>query len=161
MALDEGLREQTFHVQHSTDARNGVFSHSKGGVWLVIEDIENEVFAAVKAAVKAGYPAAYVSGEPVKVPPSFPAVSLIEMDNSVYERAQTLSSIENMVTLMYEFNAFSNIKSGKKSECKAIVALIDTAMQSFGFRRIMLNPIQNLEDATIYRMVGRYQKLHS
>ena len=124
-------------------------------------DIEDAVFRAVRQAVTAVYSTAYVSGEYVKAPPSFPAVSIVEMDNAVYEGAQTLSSIENMARLVYEVNFFSNQKNGKKSECKAIAALVDAKMESMGFRRTMLNPIQNMEDATIYRMVGRYQKLHS
>ena len=46
--------------------------------------------------------------------------------------------------------------SGKKTECKAIIALIDSKMEALGFTRTLMNPVPNEEDATVYRMVARY-----
>jgi hypothetical protein len=57
---------------------------------------------------------------------------------------------------MYEVNVYSNKTKGKKSECKAIAALIDNELATLGFSRTMLQPIPNMDDATIYRMTGRY-----
>ena len=119
-------------------------------------NVENEIFSIVAKAVRNDYPGIYMSGEYVKSPPSFPAVSLVEMDNSSYSRTQTSSSVENHAELMYEVDIYSNKKSGKKSECKAIAELIDNEMAALGFSRIMLQPIPNIDDATIYRMTGRY-----
>jgi hypothetical protein len=58
-------------------------------------------------------------------------------------------------------NVYSNKKSGKKSECKAIASLIDDEMAALGFSRSMLQPIPNMDDATIYRMTGRYRAVVS
>ena len=124
-------------------------------------DIENEVFSAVSSEVRAKYPNIYMSGEYVKSPPSFPATSLIEMDNSAYTSTQTSSDNENHATLMYEVNTYSNKTKGKKSECKAIMQLIDNEMTRLGFTRIMLQPIPNMDDATIYRMTARYRAVVS
>ena len=63
--------------------------------------------------------------------------------------------VENHAGLMYEVNVYSN-KTGKKSECKSIFKMIDEEFASMGFTRILKEPIPNIEDATIYRMVGRY-----
>lgn len=120
-------------------------------------NVENEIFDRVAKAVRKVYPDFHMTGEYVKSPANFPCGSLVEMDNSVYTRTQTSSSVENHAELMYEVNVYSNKKSGKKSECKAIIALIDDEMAALGFSRIMLQPIPNLDDATIYRMVGRYR----
>ena len=49
----------------------------------------------------------------------------------------------------------------KKAECKEIAAFIDSKMSALGFTRIMLTPIPNMDDATIYRMTGRYKALIS
>ena len=49
-------------------------------------DIENEVFTRAATPVWEKYPNAFVSGEYVKTPPSFPAVSIVEMDNLPYEQ---------------------------------------------------------------------------
>jgi hypothetical protein len=58
---------------------------------------------------------------------------------------------------MYEVNVYSNKVTGKKSECKAIIALIDREMLALGFVRSTLTPVPNMNDSTIYRMVARYR----
>lgn len=119
-------------------------------------DVENEIFNAIATVVRNDYPSAFVSGEYVRTPSKFPFVSLIEMSNIAYDRTQSSGGLENHASLMYEVNIYSNKTSGKKSECKAIAALIDNEMATLGFSRTMLQPIPNMDDATIYRMTGRY-----
>lgn len=119
-------------------------------------DVENEVFSAVAGAVRAAYPKAYVAGEYVKSPSAFPAVVLTESDNTMYARTADTGSGENHVSVLYEVNIYSNKKTGKKTECKAVAAIVDAEMQRMGFVRSMLQAIPNLDDATIYRMTGRY-----
>ena len=124
-------------------------------------DMENENFNAAKTAVQVEYPDIYMVGEYVKTPPRFPCVSLVEMDNQGYQRTEDSGSSENHAQVMYEVNIYSNKTVGKKAECKAIAALIDEQMLALGFARTMLQPIPNLDDATIYRMVGRYSAVIS
>ena len=124
-------------------------------------NIETEIFSLVSQKVRAEYPDIFMTGEYVKSPSSFPAVSLVEMDNSVYTSTQTSTESENHASLMYELDVYSNKTKGKKSECKAIAALIDKEMAEFGFTRIMLQPIPNMDDATIYRIKGRYKAVVS
>ena len=120
-------------------------------------DIENAVFNAVVTKVREQYPDIYMVGEYVKSPSSFPAVSLVEMDNAVRTDTIDSGSNENHVTVMYEADVYSNKTTGKKSECKAIIALIDKEMLALGFTRVSLMPVPNMNDSTIYRMVGRYR----
>ena len=124
-------------------------------------NVESEIFNIVAKAVRNAYPDVYISGEYVKSPPKFPAVSLIEMGNSTYTKTQTSDSVENHAELMYEVNIYSNKKSGKKSECKAIASLIDNELAALNFSRTMLQPIPNMDDATIYRITGRYKAVVS
>ena len=124
-------------------------------------DIENEVFNHVSATLREKYTGIYVVGEYVKTPPKFPCVSLVEMDNQTYQRTEDSGSSENHVSVMYEVNVYSNKTNGKKSECRKIAAIIDEQMLVLGFARTMLQPIPNLDDATIYRMVGRYSAIIS
>ena len=124
-------------------------------------DMENEIFNAAKKAVIVECPDIYMVGEYVKTPPRFPCVSLVEMDNQSYQRTEDSGSSENHAQVMYEVNIYSNKTTGKKAECKAIAALIDEQMLALGFARTMLQPIPNLDDATIYRMVGRYSAVIS
>ena len=124
-------------------------------------NIENEIFNDVSTRVRTSVPDIYMSGEYVKSPPAFPAVSLVEMDNAQHTSTQTSSEMENHADVMYEVNVYSNKKVGKKSECKKIIALIDEEMTAIGFTRTMLQPIPNMDDATIYRMVARYKAIVS
>ena len=119
-------------------------------------DVESAIFNKVAEAVRAVNPSVFISGEYVRTPSKFPFVSLIEMSNTVYDRTQSSGSVENHASVMYEVNVYSNKKSGKKSECKAIATLIDNELAALGFSRTMLQPIPNMDDATIYRMTGRY-----
>ena len=120
-------------------------------------EIESEVFDSIATAVRSGYPDACVVGEYVKSPSQFPCVSIVEIDNTAYDRTQSSGSLENHADVTYEVNIYSNKTSGKKSECKAIASLIDNEFATLGFSRTMLQPIPNVDDATIYRMTGRYR----
>ena len=120
-------------------------------------DIENDVFNRVVKRVREVYPDIFMTGEYVKSPPSFPAASLVEMDNSTRVDTIDSGSYENHANVMYEVNVYSNKTTGKKSECRAIVALIDEEMLTMGFSRSTLTPVPNEDDSTIYRMVGRYR----
>lgn len=120
-------------------------------------DIESTVFNAVASLLREQYSGIFVSGEAVDVPNAFPAVSLVEKSNSVYEKMQTADHRENYATLMYEADIYSNLASGKKQQAKEIAAKVDTAMESFGFIRTFGQPIENLADTSIYRYKLRYK----
>lgn len=120
-------------------------------------DIENQMFDRVAKRVREQFPNIFMVGEYVKSPPSFPAASLMEMDNAVLESTVDSGSNENHANVMYEANVYSNKATGKKSECKAIIALIDEEMAAMGFVRVTLTPVPNEYDSTIYRMVARYR----
>lgn len=124
-------------------------------------DCENEIFNNVATKTRAEYPNIYMIGEYVKSPSSFPCASLVEMDSSAYRNTQSSSEMENHAEVMYELNVYSNKAKGKKAECKDIAAFIDKELSAIGFTRTMLTPIPNMDDATIYRMTGRYKALIS
>ena len=128
-------------------------------------DMEDEIFGEVSEKVYEKFaekcPDLFVTGEYVKSPPSFPCVSLVEVDNAVFRNSQTTEGRENHAAVMYELNVYSNKSSGKKAECKEIVAFIDELLMGLNFTRTMLEPVPNQEDATIYRMLGRYRAVIS
>jgi len=119
-------------------------------------DIENEVFTRIATRLRNEFNPISVYGEYVKSPASFPAVCIEEKANSVYQRTQDSANVENHALVMYEVNVYSNKKTGKKSQCKEIFKIIDNEFQKLGFTRTLKESIPNLENATIYRMIGRY-----
>ena len=120
-------------------------------------DIENAVFNTVAMRVREVFPDIFIAGEYVKSPPFFPAVSLVESDNSTRVETIDSGSNENHANVMYEVNVYSNKTVGKKTECREILGLIDEEMLALGFSRSTLTPVPNENDSTIYRMVGRYR----
>lgn len=128
-------------------------------------DMETEIFDEVSEKVYAKFseqcPDLFMTSEYVKSPTSFPCVSLVEVDNAVFRNSQTTEGHENHVAVMYELNVYSNKKDGKKAECKEIVAFIDELLMGLNFTRTMLEPVPNQDEATIYRMLGRYRAVIS
>lgn len=116
---------------------------------------EPSVFNEVATVLRATYSGIFVGGETSNAPARFPATTLIEEDNAVYEKAST-TNIENAVKVLYALTVFSNKTSGAKQECQKIIATADSVMASLGFTRYSSGPITNLPDDKIYRMVARY-----
>lgn len=119
-------------------------------------DVENLIFTKVATSLRTEFTGIFVSGENVAAPSTFPAATIVEMDNSVYEQSIDSSATENHVTVMYQAEAYSNKTSGRKAEAKKILANIDTTMETLGFVRITKSPMNNT-DSSIYRMVARYR----
>lgn len=120
-------------------------------------DLEAMLFSEVSSEVRERYPQLFMTGEYVKSPPSFPCVSLVEVDNATYRKTQTTDNRESYVALTYELNVYSNKTKGKKAECKEIIGFIDELLMRRNFTRIMLEPVPNQDGATIYRMLARYR----
>lgn len=121
-------------------------------------DIENEVYDTVAKALKTAFTGIFVTGELIAAPPTFPAAALAEMDDSVYERTMDSSGTENHARKMFQAESYSNLSSGAKAQCKAIMSVTDTQMATLGFVRVGCGPVALPNaDATKYRMVARYR----
>lgn len=118
-------------------------------------DFEKEIYTHVAKRVQAVHGDVEFSGIDERLPSKFPFVSLVEADNATRTDTIDSGSFENHVNVMYEVNVYSNKSSGRKAECKAILATIDDTFIRMGFARTMRNPA-SMDDATIYRMVERY-----
>ena len=119
-------------------------------------DAEFAIYNAVSTELKLIYPDVFTTGDVPFAPARFPAVSIVEISNGVVMRART-SNIENAVSVAYEVNVYSNKVGYSKIEAKEILSVVDASFQNLGFTRVFCNPIQNLEDRNIYRIVARYE----
>lgn len=117
---------------------------------------EDMLFTKIATALRAEYSGIYVVGEFVNAPSKFPAVYIVEMDNTVNRAGRDSGCIENFADVMYQVDIFSNKNKGKKAECKSIAAFIDGMFARMGFTRSFLNPVPNMDDGTIYRLTGRW-----
>ena len=119
-------------------------------------DVESQIYTPIAVALRETFPGIDVSVEYVKAPSAFPHVSIVEQDNYPTLEHLSTSDKEQFATLMYEVNVYTNTVGYKKSEAKDIMEAVDGEFSKLGFARTMCNPISNLSDATIYRMVARY-----
>jgi phenylalanyl-tRNA synthetase alpha subunit len=122
-------------------------------------DIENYIINSLSTGLQS-VQGVFVKSEYVKNITQFPCVLISEKTNNVYQKTSD-ETIENHAKLMYQIDIFSNLETGKKTQCKQIASMVDDIMSNMGFTRIMLEPIENIEDATIYRMVARYEAISS
>lgn len=92
----------------------------------------------------------------VKAPATLPHVSVIETDNYT-DNGSMDSDGEVLGVLTYEVNVYSALETGRKHEARRIMKVVDKAMTRMNFRRIAMQPVDNLMDATVYRIFARYQ----
>jgi hypothetical protein len=122
-------------------------------------DIENAVLTLVKNALLADYPTITVDSVTSFSPSKFPCVYIEESDNYSYTLARDTASNDKYSVVVYEVNAYSNKTSGKKAECKAIMAIVDNVMNGLGFTRTAKTPIN--ADPARYRLFARYRAVVS
>ena len=120
-------------------------------------DLETDIFDYVAKRIRAAHTGAYVIGEYVETPAKFPAVTLVEADNRILTRMRTSDDIENGVSVMWDMNVYSNKTAGKKAEAKAIANTADSVFAEIGFTRTFREQVPNINNATIYRIVCRYE----
>lgn len=122
-------------------------------------DREFEIYNEIYTIMHEQFPELDMSSLYERVPSAFPHASIVEIDNSVY--APTHDCKERHAAVTYEVNVYSNKTQGKKAEAKKIMAALDECFGKLNFTRMMCEPIPNLDDSTIYRMVARYNAVYS
>lgn len=120
-------------------------------------DVESIIFTKIARKLRSKFKGITVSDDDVNAPAKFPYVSVVEKDN--YSSADKMDSSirEKFATVMYEVNVYSNKSGLKKSEARAIMGEIDRMFIGMNFSRLVMNPVKNVENPTIYRLVSRYR----
>lgn len=124
-------------------------------------DFENYYVNAVAEAVRVKYPDAEIVSTFIPRPSAFPHVFIRETDNAADAASFTLDGHEANARLSYTIDIHSNSETDKKRICREILAIVDSVMAKHYFRRIFANPFPNENDAAIYRITARYQKIQS
>ncbi|MDR3270157.1 MAG: hypothetical protein LBT32_01395 [Peptococcaceae bacterium] len=121
---------------------------------------QNNLYSALKSAIdeEFGAGAVYTTAEYLKTPESFPAVLIIE-DSQGTAFGTRDTGQDQFADLTYVIEVYSNRKASssgtKQREARAIATIIDSIMKSCNFSG-SFQVIPNFEDATIFRMVGRF-----
>lgn len=117
---------------------------------------ENEIYTAIAVPLRAEFSGINVTGEYVPAPAKLPHVSIVEMDNYTPERLISSAATEKYAAVAYEVNVYSNLATGKKTQARSIMNLVDEKLISMGFRRASVTVVPNEQSASIYRIVARY-----
>ena len=119
-------------------------------------DIEAKVYTPLRNALVASYPGIFVTSEPTAKEAKFPAVSIVQQDNYMSINKLDNSGAERFATVMFQIDVYSNKASGKKSQCKEIMNVIDTILFGLNFTRLSLTPIP-MDGDGYYRLTARYR----
>lgn len=119
--------------------------------------LQAKIFDPIATALRAEYDGIYVTGEYNNVPPSFPAVSIIEADNYIDTDAISSKADEEYSIVMYEVEVFANDANGKVTKAREILAFIDAILYDLNFTRLSMTPVPNMANTSIYRLVARYR----
>ena len=119
-------------------------------------EIESKVYSPIATALKAQFSGIYVTSEPAPIPSKDLAVSIVQQDSFSSPSKQDNTLTERFATVMFQVDVYSNKVSGKKSEAKAVLNLIDTMLFDMNFMRLSLQPIP-MEDSGYYRLTARYR----
>ena len=118
-------------------------------------DVSNRVLSNVKTYISDS--CKNVSNYSSKSPPSFPAVSVVQIDN--LDACMDLENSENAVKSVIEIQCYSNKNI---TESRNIINQCCDAMRKMGYARAYgPKHIENASDTNIYRMVARFNRLVS
>lgn len=119
---------------------------------------ENKVFEMVSNAIQLEFSDIKISDEKIlKTQDTFPALSIVQIDNSIAEEYSTFDNMENVVSEIYEFDAVSNLPQQRSNQTKEILEAVDGMMTLLGYTRISFEPVVD-EEEPFARRVAKYQK---
>lgn len=119
-------------------------------------DIENKIYSPIRTALTTAYDSIFVTSEPTATSAKFPAVSIVQEDNYMSVDKLDNSGAERFATIMFQVDVYSNKASGRKTQCKEIMGVVDTMLFAMNFTRISLTPIPMANDG-YYRLSARYR----
>lgn len=115
-------------------------------------DIESAIFDPVATAFSAAYPHGARYSEPVETSVAFPTLILYQEDRA---DSGYINLDSNKIVLCVE--AYSDLTSGAKQQCKEIIALVEETLFAMGpWELVFCNPLKNA-DERIYRIRARYR----
>lgn len=100
-----------------------------------------------------------MSSVDTNTPATYPFVSMVQINNSVYLAGSDCCNVENFANIDFEINVYTT-QPNKKSNNDTLCEKIDTYFASKGFVRRTKMPLST-NDETTYRVVIRYSGIVS
>ena len=115
----------------------------------------SEIFTRLTTALETADSSVRTSSVYTNSPSSYPFVSIELIDDTVYERGSDSGDIENFANMGYEINVIATGDT-KMSKAYKLLGVADNFMNSIGFVRIIMSPMQD-QNETKYRLLARYE----
>lgn len=92
-------------------------------------------------------------------PPKIPAATIVQQDNSAYQKTMDFDCHENHVKVMFQIDIYTNNKNkiDRRKLAESIEETVSDFMIGLGFSRTMSKPIPNVSDMSIYRISMRFE----
>lgn len=119
-------------------------------------DIYNRVFGIVYLAAKGVDAQASVLDSYTSAPPTFPCVTVQEVNNITTEHPIGTRNTEKFARITYQIEVFT-VGDKRRSESRGIMAAISDALVSLGFERDFMASTPNYADANVYRLTARFR----
>ena len=119
-------------------------------------NIFNEIYTDLSTALGSDVA---MSSVDTNTPSSYPFVSMVQINDSVYIGGSDCCNVENFADQEFEINVYTS-HPNKKSKNDALCEKIDNYMASIGLVRRTKMPL-NIGDETTYRVVIRYSGIVS
>lgn len=122
--------------------------------------IRSNAFEIIKSALRSKYgKQIFISDTPLSdTIAKFPAVSIVESNNTVSSRYSTFSEIENVVICDFDVNVYTNDEDIKDEQALEIMTFICDEFSKLRFLRLYENQINNLLDSSIVRRNAKFKK---
>lgn len=118
-------------------------------------DISNELFTMLKQQAEANIEDVKVIGESQGTPSEFPTITFEEITNIPTHLDS--AKLNKYARLNYRIQVFSNKKSGKRAEARAIYKVVDEFMQSVGFHATTFSTTPAFYLTDIYQITSTYE----
>lgn len=119
-------------------------------------DEEINIFNILRDSIKMFYPKCEVSSNFYTTQPTtFPAVSIIELENIPVQEQYDSGDEEKFATVTYQVDAYSNLTASAKNQVKHLLNIASSEMYALNGDRTAYT-ITNMADGTITRATVRY-----
>ena len=118
----------------------------------------HEVYNYIYEQVNTTSRPVYITGRIEPIPPSFPAIYLVQLSTEDYAPALNLLSTDSARRVVWEAQIFTNKTTGAVDEAHEIMEDVSAAFKNIGFQLTYCYPVENA-DPSIYRLVMRVERL--
>lgn len=123
---------------------------------MAVEDNFNSYFTQVLSELQASYPEIKGSTVYKRTPASFPYMYFKQIDGST--ALTTLSRTEDGINLGIQLEIYC---TDSAANTRKMANIARATMLNLGFLCRYYEPMENAEDTSIFRFVGRYEKLET